>query len=115
MGGSDITPVPRDGEIVLFESFFVGGLHFPMSDFTTKVLERFEIFFHQLTQNAFVRLSIFAWALASQGLQLSPEAFCPSHELSFQTKKDMIIGRHPNFRCYSLKTSSGSACPVVAC
>ena len=114
-GGSDITPVPRDGEIVLFESFFVGGLRLPMNDFTAEVLESFEVFFHQLTPNAFVRLSVFAWALASQGLQPSPEAFCRSHQLCFQTKKDKVTGQHLNFGCYSFETLSGSVGPVVAC
>jgi hypothetical protein len=33
------------------------------------VLENFEIYLHQLTPNAIVRLSVFIWALRSQGVE----------------------------------------------
>jgi hypothetical protein len=37
-----------------------------------EVLKNFEIYHHQLTPNAIVRLSVFIWALQSQGM--SPDA-----------------------------------------
>ena len=113
-GGSDTTPDPREGEIVLFECFFNAGLRLPMRDFVPLVLQRYEIFFHQLTPNAFARLSAFYWALGSQSLSLSVEAFVQSHELHYQTKKDPDIGLHPNFGCYSFRTRSGSVGPCTA-
>ena len=58
-GGSDTTPDPKEGEIVLFECFFNGGLRLPMNSFVPLVLQRYEIFFHQLTSNAFACLSAF--------------------------------------------------------
>jgi hypothetical protein len=50
------------------------------------VLEKFGIYLHQLTPNAIVRLSIYIWALQSQGAELLAEGFCRAHELHYQTK-----------------------------
>jgi hypothetical protein len=51
------------------------------------VLKRFNIYLHQLTPNAIVRLGIFIWAVRSQGTEVSAEAlceaFCQVHELHF--------------------------------
>jgi hypothetical protein len=51
-----------------------------------EVLKNFEIYLHQLTTNAIVRLSVFIWALRSQGMSPDAEAFCRVHELHYQTK-----------------------------
>jgi hypothetical protein len=58
------------------------------------------IYFHQLTPNAIVRLSVYIWALRSQGVEPFAEGFCRVHELHYQTKarKD---GLHENFGCYN--------------
>jgi hypothetical protein len=50
------------------------------------VLENFEIYLHQLTPNSIVRLSVFIWALRSQGVEPLAEAFCWVHELHYQAK-----------------------------
>jgi hypothetical protein len=39
------------------------GLRFPLYDMIGKVLKNFEIYLHQLTHNAIVRLSVYIWAL----------------------------------------------------
>jgi len=113
-GGSDTTPDPRRGEIVLFECFFNSGLRLPMNSFVPMVLQRFGIFFHQLTPNAIARMSAFCWALASQGVDVDVEAFVQTHELHYQTKKDPETGLHPNFGCYSFRTRSGTEGPCTA-
>jgi hypothetical protein len=65
-----------------------------------EVLENFEIYLHQLTPNAIVRLNVFIWALRSQGIDLNAEAFCRVHELHYQTKA-REDGLHENFGCYN--------------
>jgi hypothetical protein len=60
-------PEPKEDEVVVFKSFFRVGLRFPLYDMIGEVLKRFEIYLHQLTPNAIVRLSIYKWALQSQG------------------------------------------------
>jgi hypothetical protein len=58
-GGEEITPKPESAEVVVFRSFFKAGLRFPLHEMIADVLENFEIYLHQLTPNAIVRLSVF--------------------------------------------------------
>jgi hypothetical protein len=84
--GEETTPTPKDDEVVVFKSFFRARLRFPLNEMIGEVLDNYEIFLHQLTPNAIVRLSIFIWALRSQGMNPNAEAFCRVHELHYQTK-----------------------------
>ena len=54
---------PKDDEVVVFKSFFKAGLRFPLYEMIGEVLKKFEIYLHQLTPNAIVRLSVCIWAL----------------------------------------------------
>jgi hypothetical protein len=63
--GEETTPVPKDDEVVVFKSFFRAGLRLPLNEMIGEVLNFFEIYLHQLTPNAIVRLSVFIWALRS--------------------------------------------------
>jgi hypothetical protein len=65
--GEEITPKPEKDEVVVFKSFFKAGLRFPLNEMIVDVLEKFGIYLHQLTPNAIVRLSVYIWALRSQG------------------------------------------------
>jgi hypothetical protein len=58
-GGEEIIPKPESDEVVVFRSFFKVGLRFPLHGMIADVLENFEIYLHQLTPNAIVRLSVF--------------------------------------------------------
>jgi hypothetical protein len=98
--GEETTPAPKDDEVVVFKSFFKAGLCFPLNEMIGEVLKNFEIYLHQLTPNAIVRLSIFIWALRSQGMDPDAEAFCRVHELHYQTKAG-ADGLHENFGCYN--------------
>jgi hypothetical protein len=62
-GGEETTPKPGKDEIVVFKSFFKAGLRFPLNKMIADVLKKFGIYFHQLTPNAIVRLSVYIWAL----------------------------------------------------
>jgi hypothetical protein len=96
----ETTPAPKDDEVVVFKSFFRAGLRFPLNEMIGEVLKNFEIYLHQLTSNAIVRLSVFIWALRSQGMDPDAEAFCRVHELHYQTKA-RADGLHENFGCYN--------------
>jgi hypothetical protein len=99
-GGEETIPKPENDEVVVFKSFFKAGLRFPLYGMIADVLENFEIYLHQLTPNAIVRLSVYIWALRSQGVEPLAEAFCRVHELHYQTKarEDEL---HENFDCYN--------------
>jgi hypothetical protein len=78
-----------------------------------EVLEDFEIYLHQLTPNAIIRLSVFIWALQSQGIDPNAEAFCRVHELHYQTKA-REDGLHENFGCYNFAYRKDMKTPVVS-
>jgi hypothetical protein len=79
----ETTPVPKNDEVVVFKSFFRAGLRLPLNEMIGDVLKNYEIYLHQLTPNAIVRLSVFIWALRSQGPDPNAEAFCRVHELHY--------------------------------
>jgi hypothetical protein len=109
----ETTPEPKDDEVVVFKSFFRAGLRFPLNERIGEVLNNFEIFLHQLTPNAIVRLSIFIWALRSQGMDPNAEAFCRVHELHYQTKA-REDGLNENFGCYNFAYRKDTKAPVLS-
>jgi hypothetical protein len=98
--GEEVIPDPEDDEVVDFKSFFRAGLRFPLHEMIGEVLKKIEIYFHQLTPNAIVRLSVYIWALRSKGMSRNAEAFCRVYELHYQMKA-RADGLHENFGCYN--------------
>jgi hypothetical protein len=111
--GEETTLVPKDDEVVVFKSFFRVGLRFPLNEMIGEVLKFFEIYLHQLTPNAVVRLSVFIWALRSQGMSLDAEAFYRVHELHYQTKA-RADGLHENFGCYNFAYRKDTKAPILS-
>jgi hypothetical protein len=110
--GEETTPIPKDDEVVVFKSFFRAGLRFPLNEMIGEVLNFFEIYLHQLTHNAIIRLGIFIWALRSQVMDPNGEAFCRVHELHYQTKA-RADGLHENFGCYNFAYRKNTKAPVL--
>jgi hypothetical protein len=98
--GEEVISEPKEDEVVFFKSFFRAGLRFPLYDIIGEVFKKFEIYLHQLTPNAIVRISVYIWALRSQGMSANAEGFCRVHELHYQTKA-RADGLHKNFGCYN--------------
>jgi hypothetical protein len=63
-------------------------------------MKTFEIYLHQITPEAIIRMGIFIWAMRSQGLEPSAKCFCNMHELSYETKATGKKQYHNNFGCY---------------
>jgi hypothetical protein len=59
VGGDSATPAPEENEVVVYKSFMKAGLQFPLSKFLVEVLKTFEIFLHQITPEAIIRMGIF--------------------------------------------------------
>lgn len=76
------------------------GLRFPLSKFVVEVLKIFQIFLHQITTEAIIRMGMFVWAVRSQGLEPSAECFCNMHELLYEMKATSKEQYHNNFGCY---------------
>jgi hypothetical protein len=99
-GGDNNVPAPKENEVVIFRSFFKAGLQFPLSKFVVEVLKTFQIFLHQITPEAIIRMGIFVWTVRSQGLEPSVKCFCNIHELLYETKAMGKEQYHNNFGCY---------------
>jgi hypothetical protein len=113
--GEKTCPTPEENEVVIFRSFLKAGLRFPLSSFVVEILKIFEIYLHQLTPEAIIRMGIFVWAVRSQGLEQNAKSFCNIHELLYETKPWGKEQYHNNFGCYSFGARSGSSCLLVTC
>jgi hypothetical protein len=54
-----VVPAPEESEVGIFRSFFKAGLRFPLSRFVVEVLKTYQIFLHQITPKAVIRMGIF--------------------------------------------------------
>jgi hypothetical protein len=111
--GEKTCPTPEENEVVVFRSFLKAGLRFPLSSFVVEILKIFEIYLHQLTPEAIIRMNIFVWAVRSQGLEPNMKSFCNIHELLYETKPWGKEQYHNNFGCYSFGSRSGSSCSCL--
>jgi hypothetical protein len=59
--GAEKVPEP-EGELVVFEAFFIAGLRLSAHRFVSEVLQKFKVQVHQLTPNAVVALAKYVWA-----------------------------------------------------
>jgi hypothetical protein len=111
-GGESTVPVPEADEVVVFKSFLKAGLRFPLHKMLAEVLKTFEIYLHQLTPEALIKVGVFIWAMRSQGLEPDARCFCDIHELSYQTKATGKEQYYNNFGCYSFMPCSEASYPV---
>jgi hypothetical protein len=81
--GESIVPLPEADEAVVFKSFMKAGLCFLLHKMLVEVLKTFEIYLHQLTPEALIKVGDFIWAMRSQGLELDAKCFCNINELSY--------------------------------
>jgi hypothetical protein len=71
--GDEIVSEPKDDEVIVFRSFFRTRFWFPLYEMIDEIVKKFEIYLHHLTPNAIVRLSVYIWALRSQGVSANDE------------------------------------------
>jgi hypothetical protein len=60
VGGDNNAPAPEENEVVIYRSFLKAGLRFPLNKIVVEVLKIFQIFLHQITPEAIIRMGIFA-------------------------------------------------------
>jgi hypothetical protein len=84
--GEHNVPLPEADKVVVYKSFMKAGLRFPLDKLLVEILKTSEIYLHQLTPEAIIKVGIFIWAMRSQGLEPNEKCFCNIHELSYETK-----------------------------
>jgi NAD(P)H-flavin reductase len=84
--GVEEVPEP-EGELVVFEAFFIAGLRLPAHRFVLEVLQKFEVQVHQLTPNVVVVLAKYVWATTSYGGQPSVGVIAKQYCLHWQKRK----------------------------
>jgi hypothetical protein len=109
--GEKTCPSPEENEVVVFRSFLKARLRFPLSSFVVEVLKIFEIYLHQLTPEAIIKMNIFVWAVRSQGLEPDAKSFCNIHELLYETKPWGKEQYHNNFCSTVSSLGPGQAVP----
>jgi hypothetical protein len=112
IGGDSTAPAPEENEVVVYQSFMKAGLRFPLSKFVVEVLKIFQIFLHQITPEAIIRMGIFVWAVRNQGLEPSAKCFCNMHELLYETKDTGKEQYHNNISCYGFIARPNASYPV---
>jgi hypothetical protein len=110
--GDNNVPAPEEDEVVIYRSFFKAGLRFPWSRFVVEVLKIYQIYLHQITPKAIIRMGIFVWAVRSQELEPSAKCFCSMHELVYETKAMGKEQYHNNFGCYGFIARPNASYPV---
>jgi hypothetical protein len=80
--------------------------------FLVEVLKIYQIFLHQITPEAIIRMRIFVWAVRSQGVEPSTKCFCSMHELAYETKAMGKEQYHNNFGCYGFTARPNASYPV---
>jgi hypothetical protein len=105
-GGENNVPLPEADEVVVYRSFMKAGIWFPLDKMLLEVLKTFEIYLHQLTPEAIIKMGIFIWAMRSQGLEPNAKCFCNMHEFSYEIKATEKEQYHNNFGCYGFITCS---------
>jgi hypothetical protein len=58
-GGDNNVHAPKENEVVIYRSFFKAGFRFPLSRFVVEVLKTYQIFLHQMTPEAILRMGVF--------------------------------------------------------
>jgi hypothetical protein len=58
-GRESTVPLPEADEVVVFKSFMKAGLRFPLHRMLVEVLKTFEIYLHQLTPEALIKVRVF--------------------------------------------------------
>jgi hypothetical protein len=99
--------------MVVYRSFMKAELWFPLDKLLVEVLKTFEIYLHQLTPEAIIKMGIFIWAMRSQGLEPNAKFFCNIHELSYETKATRKEQYHNNFGCCNFVPRSEMSYPVL--
>jgi hypothetical protein len=118
--GRETVPRPRDNEVVFFRDLLYAGLRFPLHPAVVDILRYFDIYLHQLTPNAILRLSVYMWICRTTKIKPSAEGFASAHQVHhqrrtvFEEEGDQSVEKDCQFGCLNFSYKSGVVSPVTA-
>jgi hypothetical protein len=118
--GRETVPKPRDNEVVIFRDLLFAGLRFPLHPAVGDILRYFDIYLHQLTPNAILRLSVYMWICRITKIKPSAEGFASAHQVHhqrhtvFKEEGDQTVEKDCQFGCLNFSYKSGVVSPVTA-
>jgi hypothetical protein len=116
----EIVPRPRDNEVVIFRDLMYAGLRFPLHPAVVDILRYFDIYLHQLTPNAILRLSVYMWICRTTKIKPSAEGFASAHQVHhqrrtvFEEEGDQSVEKDCQFGCLNFSYKSDVVSPVTA-
>jgi hypothetical protein len=111
---------PHDNEVVIFRDLLYAGLRFPLHPAVVDILRYFDIYLHQLTPNAILRLSVYMWICRTPNIKPSAEGFALAHQVHhqrrtvFKEEGDQSVEKDCQFGCLNFSYKSGVVSPVTA-
>jgi hypothetical protein len=118
--GRETVPRPRDNEVVIFRDLLYAGLRFPLHPAVVDILRYFDIYLHQLTPNAILRLSVYMWICRTTKIKPSAEGFASAHQVHhqrrtvFEEEGDQSVEKDCQFGCLNFSYKAGVVSPVTA-
>jgi hypothetical protein len=100
------------------------GLRFPLHPAVVDILRYFDIYLHQFTPNAILRLSVYMWICRTTKIKPSTEGsaegFALAHQVHhrrrtvFEEEGDQSVKKDYQFGCLNFSYKSGVVGPVTA-
>jgi hypothetical protein len=118
--GRETVPKPRENEVVIFRDLLFAGLWFPLHPSIIDILRYLDIYLHQLTPNAILRLSVYMWICRTTKIKPSAEGFASAHQVHhqrctvFEEEGDQNMEKDCQFGCLSFSYKAGVVSPMTA-
>jgi hypothetical protein len=84
--GKETVPKPQENQVVIFRDLLYAGLRFPLHPTVMDILRYFDIYLHQLTPNAILRLSVYMWICRTTKIKPSAKGFASAHQVHHQRR-----------------------------
>jgi hypothetical protein len=115
----ETVPQPRDNEVVIFRDLLFAGLWLPLHPTVVDILRYFDIYLHELTPNAILRLSVYMWICHTTKIKPSAVGFASAHQVHHQCRIVFEEGcqsveKDCQFSCLNFSYKSGAVSPVTA-
>jgi hypothetical protein len=118
--GRETVPNPQENEVVIFRDLLFVGLRFPLHPTVVDILWYFDIYMHQLTPNAILRLSVYMWICRTTKIKNSAKGFTSAHQVHhqcctvFEEEGDATVEKDCQFGCLNFSYKSGVVRPMIA-